>query len=269
MGECTDKVYRCKFHATGTRRTVHAQNKYSSPRMGEGRHGQSRGRYIRMVRDCSSLPRSSSEVSSFGCREGRKCKIRFHLPMEHDKQRLHDMTRNLIRDVKHSREWLCEFCGTCLPFPFAHSPVQLVMVNLALEYRPYCSRDAGDDAHLDAPLTPKDGHLRTSPTLAVAWGRALLIVARVRGRSTTSATTTASSASRSSRSITTHSICSTTARRASSRGRGASGPGTGTHALAAVRDARRTPHRAWRSSDAASASSPGTAGEHVCDVGRP
>ena len=138
-----------------------------------------------------------------------------------------------------------------------------------MEYRPYCSRDAGDDAHLDAPLTPKDGHLRTSPTLAVAWRRALLIVARVRGRSTTSATTTASSASRSSRSITTHSICSTTARRASSRGRGASGPGTGTRALAAVRDARRTPHRAWRSSDAASASSPGTAGEHVCDVGRP
>ncbi|RPD60273.1 hypothetical protein L226DRAFT_555144 [Lentinus tigrinus ALCF2SS1-7] len=50
------------------------------------------------------------EVVTYGW-EGTKCTIRFYLPMERDKQRLHDMTRNLIRDVKHSRDWMCEFCG--------------------------------------------------------------------------------------------------------------------------------------------------------------
>ncbi|KAL1948727.1 hypothetical protein VTO73DRAFT_10533 [Trametes versicolor] len=38
--------------------------------------------------------------------------IRMHLPlMDRDPDRLHAATRGLIRDVKHSRNWRCEFCG--------------------------------------------------------------------------------------------------------------------------------------------------------------
>ncbi|TFK85233.1 hypothetical protein K466DRAFT_198348 [Polyporus arcularius HHB13444] len=50
------------------------------------------------------------EVVSYGW-DDKRCIVRFHLPMERDKQRLHDMTRDLIRDTKHSRNWQCEFCG--------------------------------------------------------------------------------------------------------------------------------------------------------------
>ncbi|KAI0641405.1 hypothetical protein C8Q79DRAFT_990710 [Trametes meyenii] len=49
-------------------------------------------------------------VLSFGW-QGKCSIVRMHLPMDHDVQRLHDATRGLMRDVKHSRNWRCEFCG--------------------------------------------------------------------------------------------------------------------------------------------------------------
>ncbi|KAI0353883.1 hypothetical protein OH77DRAFT_1426710 [Trametes cingulata] len=50
------------------------------------------------------------EILSYGWR-GKCATVRMHLPMDRDIQRLHRATRGLIRDVKHSRNWRCEFCG--------------------------------------------------------------------------------------------------------------------------------------------------------------
>ncbi|KAH9848743.1 hypothetical protein C2E23DRAFT_871044 [Lenzites betulinus] len=62
------------------------------------------------LRDWERADKVNLEVLTYGW-EGKMATVRMHLPMDRDMQRLHDATRNLIRDVKHSRFWKCEFCG--------------------------------------------------------------------------------------------------------------------------------------------------------------
>ncbi|KAI0821826.1 hypothetical protein BC628DRAFT_1328573 [Trametes gibbosa] len=62
------------------------------------------------LKDWERADKVNLEVLTYGW-EGKMATIRLHLPMDRDMQRLHDATRNLIRDVKHSRFWKCEFCG--------------------------------------------------------------------------------------------------------------------------------------------------------------
>lgn len=46
--------------------------------------------------------------------------------MDRDIQRLHDATRGLIRDIKHSRFWKCEFC--CTWPPGIHPPANRLLI---------------------------------------------------------------------------------------------------------------------------------------------
>ncbi|KAI0353879.1 hypothetical protein OH77DRAFT_1457388 [Trametes cingulata] len=62
------------------------------------------------LKDWERADKVNLEVFSYGW-EGKRAIVRMHLPMDRDMQRLHDATRNLIRCVKHSRNWRCEFCG--------------------------------------------------------------------------------------------------------------------------------------------------------------
>ncbi|EIW54763.1 uncharacterized protein TRAVEDRAFT_172379 [Trametes versicolor FP-101664 SS1] len=62
------------------------------------------------LRDWERADKVNLEVVTYGW-EGRRALVRMHLPMDRDIQRLHDATRGLIRDIKHSRFWKCEFCS--------------------------------------------------------------------------------------------------------------------------------------------------------------
>ena len=40
--------------------------------------------------------------------------VRFHLPKDRDPERIQTALRYVGRDVKHSKNWTCEFCGASL-----------------------------------------------------------------------------------------------------------------------------------------------------------
>ncbi|KAI0641407.1 hypothetical protein C8Q79DRAFT_990719 [Trametes meyenii] len=62
------------------------------------------------LKDWERADKVNLEVLSYGW-NGKRVIVRMHLPMDRDMQRLHAATRNLIRCVKHSAHWRCEFCG--------------------------------------------------------------------------------------------------------------------------------------------------------------
>lgn len=46
-------------------------------------------------------------------RQERRVMVRFHLPKDRDTGRMQLALLFMGRDVKHSKNWLCEFCGPC------------------------------------------------------------------------------------------------------------------------------------------------------------
>lgn len=40
--------------------------------------------------------------------------VRFHLPKDRDPERIQTALRYVGQDVKHSKNWTCEFCGAFL-----------------------------------------------------------------------------------------------------------------------------------------------------------
>ncbi len=38
--------------------------------------------------------------------------VRLHLPADRDQDRIQLAVMLMLRDIKHSKKWLCEFCGT-------------------------------------------------------------------------------------------------------------------------------------------------------------
>ncbi|KAI0353882.1 hypothetical protein OH77DRAFT_1406255 [Trametes cingulata] len=50
------------------------------------------------------------ELVGYGWEEKRVI-VRFHLPKDRDTERIQQATALMIRDVKHSKGWTCEWCG--------------------------------------------------------------------------------------------------------------------------------------------------------------
>lgn len=50
-------------------------------------------------------------------RAEKRVMVRLHLPKDRDMDRIQLAVALMGRDIKHSKHWLCEFCGTH-PAPF-------------------------------------------------------------------------------------------------------------------------------------------------------
>ena len=46
-------------------------------------------------------------------RQERRVMVRFHLPKDRDTERIQLAMMFMCRDVKHCKNWMCEFCGEC------------------------------------------------------------------------------------------------------------------------------------------------------------
>ena len=44
-------------------------------------------------------------------RQERRVMVRFHLPKDRDTERIQLAMMFMCRDVKHCKNWMCEFCG--------------------------------------------------------------------------------------------------------------------------------------------------------------
>ncbi|OSD05059.1 hypothetical protein PYCCODRAFT_1432803 [Trametes coccinea BRFM310] len=62
------------------------------------------------LEDWQRVDKVNLEVVGYGW-HGKCVRVRMHLPMDRNVQRLHNATRELMRDVKHSANWRCQFCG--------------------------------------------------------------------------------------------------------------------------------------------------------------
>ncbi|KAI9062064.1 hypothetical protein FKP32DRAFT_1593927, partial [Trametes sanguinea] len=62
------------------------------------------------LRDWERADKLNVELVGYGFNEKRVI-VRFHLPKDRDLSRVQLVAAQLIRDVKHSKNWTCEFCG--------------------------------------------------------------------------------------------------------------------------------------------------------------
>ncbi|KAI0367430.1 hypothetical protein BV20DRAFT_1000672 [Pilatotrama ljubarskyi] len=93
------------------------------------------------------------ELVGYGWGEKRVI-VRFHLPKDRDTERIQQATALMIRDVKHSKDWTCEWCGA----PARESHVQNLSWNhlnpprLVIYVRPLplisASRSCGTQRHI-------------------------------------------------------------------------------------------------------------------------
>ena len=90
-------------------------------------------------------------------RQEKRVMVRVHLPKDRDTARIQRALLALGRDVKHSKDWTCEYCGACL-LPSPPPPLFGADRELTAAWRAACRRtlprDARPDALLAAPRSP-------------------------------------------------------------------------------------------------------------------
>ncbi|KAI0667221.1 hypothetical protein C8Q78DRAFT_1071983 [Trametes maxima] len=62
------------------------------------------------LRDWERSDKLNLELVAYGTGE-KRVTVRFHLPKDRDTGRIQLVTMLMIRDVKHSKDWTCEWCG--------------------------------------------------------------------------------------------------------------------------------------------------------------
>ncbi|PIL24064.1 hypothetical protein GSI_13815 [Ganoderma sinense ZZ0214-1] len=62
------------------------------------------------LKDWERTDKLNVELIGYGWDE-RRVMVRFHLPKDRDPERIQTALRYVGRDVKHSKNWTCEFCG--------------------------------------------------------------------------------------------------------------------------------------------------------------
>ncbi|CDO71065.1 hypothetical protein BN946_scf184844.g69 [Trametes cinnabarina] len=62
------------------------------------------------MKDWERADKLNVELVGYGYNEKRVI-VRFHLPKDRDINRTQLVVAQMIRDVKHSKNWTCEFCG--------------------------------------------------------------------------------------------------------------------------------------------------------------
>ncbi|KAI0754129.1 hypothetical protein C8Q80DRAFT_347457 [Daedaleopsis nitida] len=123
------------------------------------------------LRDWERQDRLNVELILYGWEE-KRVTVRFHFPIERNQQRLQKTTYDVIRDVKHSRNWQCEFCGDAaretevMVLSWTHlTPPRLILYVHCIcdQERARCFAGLKEQHAMIAMLTPGMAPLRAPP----------------------------------------------------------------------------------------------------------